>query len=122
MISQFSSPFLTLLLFSEKLKQDLLTLLSKYYSKDKFCVIMVHNFTIGTFFNYKDKLPLHLRPSLAYKYSCEHCTSEYVDMTTRTLSTRVAEHAGVSFRSGVPLTSPPHPATPRPFRVVFHQC
>ena len=36
---------------SEKLKQDLLTLLSKYYSKDKFCVILVNNFTIGSFFN-----------------------------------------------------------------------
>ena len=35
--------------FSEKLKQDLLTLLSKYYSKDKFCVILVNNFTIGSF-------------------------------------------------------------------------
>ena len=30
-------------------------------------------------------------------------------MTTRTLGSRVAEHAGVSFRSGV-LTSPPHSA------------
>ena len=27
-----------------------------------------------------------------------------------TLGTRVAEHAGVSFRSGVPLKSPPHSA------------
>ena len=96
--------------FSEKLKQDLLTLLSKYYSKDKFCVILVNNFTIGSFFNYKDKLPLHLRSSLVYKYSCVYCTSEYVGMTTRTLGTRVAEHAGISFRSGVPLTSPPHSA------------
>ena len=31
-------------------------------------------------------------------------------MSTRTLGTRVAEHAGLSFRSGVPLTSPPHSA------------
>ena len=45
-----------------------------------------------------------------YKYSSVHCTSEYVGMTTRTLGTRVAEHAGVSFRSVVPLTSPPHSA------------
>ena len=60
--------------------------------------------------NHKDKLPLHLRSSLVYKYSCVHCTSEYVGMTTRTLGTRVAEHAGVSFRSGVPLTTPPHSA------------
>ena len=110
MISQFTSPFLTFGPSSEKLKQDLLTLLSKYYSKYKFCVILVNNFTILSFFNYKDKLPLHLRYSLVYKYSCVHCTSEYVGMTTRTLGTRVAQHAGISFRTGVPLTSPPHSA------------
>ena len=94
--------------FSEKLKQDLLTLLSKYYSKDKFCVILVNNFTIGSFFKYKG--PLHLRSFLVYKYSCVHCTSEYVGMTTRTLVTRVAEHSGISFRTGVPITSLPHSA------------
>ena len=31
-------------------------------------------------------------------------------MTIRILGTMVDEHAGVSFRSGVPLTSPPHSA------------
>ena len=61
--------------FSEKLKQDLLTLLSKYYSKDKFCLILVNNFTIGSVFNYKDKFPLNLLSSLVYKYSCVHYTS-----------------------------------------------
>ena len=44
---------------------------------------------------------MHLRTSLVCKYSCVHCTSEYVGMTTRTLVTRVAEHAGIS----VPHTS-----------------
>ena len=87
--------------FSEKLKQNLLTLLSKYYTIYKFCVILVNNFTIGSFLNYKDKLPLHLWCSLVYKYSCVHCTSEHVGMTTHTLGTRVAEHAGVCFQSGV---------------------
>ena len=29
-------------------------------------------------------------------------------MTTRTLGVRADEHAGVSFRTGVPLTGPPH--------------
>ena len=53
---------------------------------------------------------MHLRSSLVYKYSCVHCTSEYVGMTTRILGSRVVEHAGISFRTGVPLTSPPHSA------------
>ena len=51
-----------------------------------------------------------MQSSLVYKYSCVHCTSEYVGMTTRTLGVRADEHAGVSFRTGVPLTRPPHSA------------
>ena len=31
-------------------------------------------------------------------------------MTTRTLGVRADEHAGVSFRTGVPITRPPHSA------------
>ena len=34
--------------------------------------------------------------------------SEYVGSTTRTLYTRVAEHAGRSFRTGSVLSVPPH--------------
>ena len=46
--------------------------------------------------------------SLVYKYSCVHCTSEYVGMTTRTLGVMADEHPGVSFRTGVTLTRPAH--------------
>ena len=46
--------------------------------------------------------------SLVYKFSCTQCVSEYVGSTMRTLHTRVAEHAGRSFRTGALLTSPPH--------------
>ena len=100
--------------FSEKLKQDLLTLLSKYYSKDKICVILVDNFTIWSFYKYKDTPPLHLRSSFVYKYSCVHCTSEHVGPHVLLVPIKVAEHPGISFRSGVPLTSLPHSAV--------HQC
>ena len=48
--------------------------------------------------------------SLVYKFSCVQCTSEYVGMTTRTLGNRVDEHKGVSFRTGVRLTTPTHSA------------
>ena len=37
-----------------------------------------------------------------------HDVSEYVGSTIRTLHTRVAEHAGRSFRTGSRLTDPPH--------------
>ena len=46
--------------------------------------------------------------SLVYKFCCARCASEYVGSTTRTLHTRVAEHAGRSFRTGSSLSVPPH--------------
>ena len=62
----------------------------------------------GSLFPYKDKLPISLQSSLVYKFSCTQCVSEYVGSTTSTLHTRVAEHAGRSFRTGALLTPHPH--------------
>ena len=45
--------------------------------------------------------------SLVYKYVCPRCELGYIGSTSRNLLTRVAEHAGVSYRTGVPL-NPPH--------------
>ena len=75
-----------------------------------FNVVLVNKFTVGSFFNYKDKLPMRLKSSLLYKFSCAQCASEYVGMTARTLGTRVDEHVGVSYRTGTRLTQPPHSA------------
>ena len=41
---------------------------------------------------------------IIYKYSCNRCNSIY---TSRHLSTRITEHQGKSFRTGLKLTSPP---------------
>ena len=49
-----------------------------------------------------------MRSPLVYKFSCARCAVEYVGSTIRTLHTRVAEHAGRSFRTGSLLTVPPH--------------
>ena len=46
--------------------------------------------------------------SLVYEFSCAQCASEYVGSTTRTLHTKVTEHAGRSFRTGSILSVPPH--------------
>ena len=62
--------------------------------------ILINNSSIGNFFPYKDKLPLFLRSSVIYQYSCPlGCGSAYVGSTIRTLETRIAEHKGVSVRT-----------------------
>jgi len=93
---------------SEKLKIELFSLLSEFYPQCSFNIILTNTFKIGSFFIYKDRLPPRARHSVVYKYCCARCASMYVGSTSRTFSTRMAEHAGRSFRTGVPLSHPPH--------------
>ena len=49
---------------SDKLKNELLTLLNKYVTDFSFKIILINNFKICSFFNYKDRLPLCSRSLL----------------------------------------------------------
>ena len=91
---------------SEKLKKELYQLLSKCLVHKDIRIVLVNNFKIGSFFNYKDKLPKQCQSSLVYKFSCVRCTSEYVGSTIRTLQSRVDEHCGRSSRTGLLLSKP----------------
>jgi len=92
---------------SEKLKTELSVLLSKFFPEKTFGIILVNNFKIGSLFNFKDKLPEGLQSSVVYEFSCARCASMYVGSTYRTLNTRIAEHAGRSYRTNNPIASPP---------------
>ena len=93
---------------SEKLKKELESLLIKFFVHIDFHIVLVNKFTVGSLFTFKDILPKCIRSSVVYKFSCAQCASEYVGSTARTLRTRVAEHAGRSFRTGNRLAKPPH--------------
>ena len=93
---------------STKLKKEILELVNKYCPDLKLKIILNNNFKISNFFPYKDRLPLVNQSSLIYKFSCASCDASYVGMTSRSLSARIAEHNGVSLRTGVPLLAPPH--------------
>ena len=93
---------------SDKLKRELSSLLSNFFYNTEFHIILVNKFSIGSFFNFKDKLPKLMQSSLIYKYCCGKCPSEYVGLTSRTLHQRVAEHCGRSFRTGQWLAKPPY--------------
>ena len=47
-----------------------------------------------------------MRSAVAYIYQCPKCGAQYVGSTNRNLSTRAAEHAGVSVRTGLHLSQP----------------
>ena len=95
--------------YSVKLSTEIHKLICSYFPNDPVKIVLVNEFTIGSFYNYKDKLPFAARSSLVYRFSCAACSaSDYVGMTSRSLSARIAEHAGRSIRTGNPLSQPPH--------------
>ena len=93
---------------SDKLKTDLLSLLSDAFPQIQFKPILNNDFKISNFFNYKDRLPSMLASSVIYEFCCSQfgVSVSYVGSTKRRLFDRVREHAGVSIRTGKSLSSP----------------
>ena len=56
--------------------------------------------------------------AVVYKYCCPKSGAHYVGSTCRRLDTRAAEHAGVSVRTGLPLSNP----SPSHIREHSHSC
>ena len=87
---------------SEKMRIELCNLLKQYFPSIKFNIILVNHRTIGSIFKHKDTLNKGMHSAVAYLYP--KCGAQYVGSTIRNLSTRAAEHAGVSVRTGLPLS------------------
>ena len=105
---KFIYPCPSLACSQRRWRKNLSLLLSKYFYNGQFYIILFNSFSIGSFFNFKDKLPKHMQSSIIYKFCCWRCSSDYVGMTSRSLYQRVAEHSGRSFRTGRWLARPPH--------------
>ena len=61
---------------------------------------------VFSFFSYKDKVPVSVLSNIVYKYTCAQCPATYYGETSRHLKTRIAEHRGLSARTGKPVTRP----------------
>ena len=85
---------------SEKFKFEINKLLNKYLDNHHIKLIFSNKHTIGSFFPYKDRLPISMRSSIVYQYSCESCSHLYIGSSTRNLYMRMSEHQGKSFRTG----------------------
>ena len=96
---------------SEKFKKELLSIISQFFPQLDFRIALTNRTTIGSFFRFKDRLPLELRSNVVYSYSCAQCASgTYIGSTVRSAYMRIAEHRGRSFRTGKLLDTPPHSA------------
>ena len=88
------------------IKKDILELVSRFYPQLSLKLIFVNNFSISSFFNYKDRVPPLVTSDLVYQYICPQCSEIYVGETSRHLETRISDHRGVSSRTGLPLANP----------------
>ena len=62
-------------------------------------IVLVNNFSVASFFLYKDKLPNCCNSAVVYK-CCASCGAWYVGSTIRNLYSRIQEHLGGSVRTG----------------------
>ena len=94
---------------SVQLNIQIRELVSQYFPHIDLRTVLVNPLKIGSLFPFKDSLPMTLRSRVIYRYSCEQsvCSSVYYGSTIRTLSQRIAEHRGVSPRTGNPVVRPP---------------
>ena len=91
---------------SDKMQKERKLLFLKHFPKIDVNIVLVNNWNIGSFFNYKDSLPLCAQTSVVYEYKYSQCRDAmYIGSTYRTLHARMSEHKGVSPRTGARLTS-----------------
>ena len=119
---------------SYRIRNQLLSLFKTHFPQIDIKIVLPNKHTIGSCFPVKERLPESLCSNVVYHYKCarEDCMSSYVGSTERALQDRISEHMGVSFRTGINLTSPSfssirehsqscsHPITSESFQIIIN--
>ena len=84
-------------------KKGLSEIITEFFPHVNLRLAFKNSFTISSMFRFKDIVPTCVKSNIVYKYQCGICYSTYIGETTRHYNTRVAEHKGVSSRTGAPL-------------------
>ena len=90
---------------NKQLNSDIVALVSKFFPQIDLRLIFTNDRSIQSFFRFKDDIPISVRSNIVYQYTCRICNSTYIGETVRHFKTRVAEHRGLSSRTGFPLKS-----------------
>ena len=96
--------------FSYTIRKNLQNILKHSFPQMDFRFVFTNSFTIGSFFKKSSTLPVELSSCIVYLFTCPQCNLRYVGSSTRWLKHRIQEHRGRSFRTNLPLTSPPFSA------------
>ena len=89
---------------SLKIRGNLTKLAKTYFPCCKIKVVFNSENRLGSFFNFKDKVPLNARSLVLYKFTCSSCNSAYVGKTKRHFLVRMFEHLGRSLLTGNKFT------------------
>ena len=90
------------------IKKELRRITTMYYPQIDLKLVFSNNFSVKSFFCFKDKIPDDLQSNVVYSYNCGQCQATYVAETSRHLHTRISDYKGVSSRTGRPLSQPPN--------------
>ena len=69
-------------------------------------IVFVPSLKLRNFFWFKDTIPQSMQSLVVYEYSFTGCNARSVGQTARHLKTRIAEHCGISQRTGIPVMTP----------------
>ena len=86
--------------------KDIQKIVNDFFPQINLKIVFKNSHTVGSYFKFKDSIPDLLCSNVVYKYSCAQCSATYYGETTRHISTRIAEHKGLSVRTGKPVTNP----------------
>ena len=95
---------------SDILKKDIRTYVEKLYPQIDLRLAFKNSFSVGSFFRLKEPMPTSLCSNVVYTYNCALCNECYTGSTQRQLQCRIAEHLGISVRTGLPVSKLPYSA------------
>ena len=81
---------------NETLDSSLRNLVGKFYPQINLYIIFQSKNSIGSFLNFKDKIPQCVRSNVVYKFSCLHCKATFVGESPRHFHTRISEQRGIT--------------------------
>ena len=93
--------------YSNELKKRISSLASNYLVNTKIVIVWNSQRRLRNFFSFKDRLPVHMRSKILYRFTCNGCNSIYLGKTKRHFLVRAYEHLGLSIRTGKEFTYNP---------------
>ena len=91
--------------YSNDLKKKLKALASTHLQSNfRISVVWSSGRMIRSFFPFKERLPMHLRSKILYRFKCDGCNSIYIGKSKRHFLVRAFEHLGKSIKTGKAFT------------------